>query len=173
MEQFLTICLVPVAVGVLNSIFGLVIEYWIVQPIRSRHTHLGRVPLSEGQVSAERKDGFSPYTPYLDVLIAATGAFWALLIVGYSILLLVDASGDMPGLLVVVGVVAAIAAVIGGGALALLVDKYYGMERARLWQRMPLAGILGVVGGFFGLLLLVGWFLWKVGGPVKGMDQET
>jgi len=104
------------------------------------------------------KEPLSPYKPFLYIsvgLIGTCGGVASILVPW----LLLEASPDSQFMLYPLLVLG----VIGGVVFALIMDVGFKMnEIAPPWLRFPLSAISGVIGGWLGLLIVVGGFIYLV-----------
>ena len=113
----------------------------------------------------------SPYTPFLYIAVGLIGACGGVASIMVPWLLL-EASPGLKCLLAPL----AVTGLVGGVILALVMDCGFKMDRiAPPWLRFPLSAISGVIGGWLGLLVIAGVFVYLSwtseglgGGDTKG-----
>lgn len=161
--------------NVVSGLIVLFVEYWIVplvkktseKPSSAESDRIAtRIPpknISEPNRNESRETyTATPYpphiTPYLFVVIGFTGAFAGALSMGLPILGLVSALDSPPpaDYLAFCGLPLLVIAVIGGAFFSLLADAGFDMQRFSIWWRLPLAVIIGALGGWAGILLVGG-----------------
>lgn len=108
-----------------------------------------------------------PYAPYLDIsvgLIGACGGVASILVPW----LLLQASPELQCLLYPL----LITGLVGGVAFALFMDKIYNMDKATPFLRFPLSAICGIIGGWFGLIAIIGIIIYIIAtNPPSGTSK--
>jgi hypothetical protein len=105
--------------------------------------------------NAEKNKTHDPYAPFLYIMVGIIGACGG----AASILvpwLLLQASPELQCILYPLLVMG----IIGGTIFALVMDNHFEMNKATPYLRFPLSAICGVIGGWLGLLIIVGVFLY-------------
>jgi hypothetical protein len=135
---------------------------------------LGELENSEGQTAIQSDNNRrhpNPYIAYLYVLIGLLGG----------------AGGLVPGALVYHAIVSdphpeddvffwvlSVIAVIGGVVVAIWVDIFFQMDQAYAWQRLPLAAILGIIGGAVGIIGVIILLIWlMIQSESKSMNAQS
>ena len=99
---------------------------------------------------------YDPYAPFLYIAVGTIGACGgvASIIVPW---LLLQASPEWEFVLYIL----LVTGFIGGIAIALIMDSSFSMENSAPHLRFPLAAISGVIGGWVGVAILIGWIIYE------------
>jgi len=90
---------------------------------------------------------FSPLVPYKYLAVGFIGSIWGVVPAVSLALIASSSSSTSPSTAAQIFGFATLPAVIGGSVLALWADRKFGMEKARMRLRLPLAAIFGIIGG--------------------------